>query len=145
MTFNGAAWMRSLASEAPNWNSIVTRPFQEADRAAWNAFVNAHPEGTFFHLAEWQDVLRAAFGHRTQYLLAEREGEICGMLPLAEVKSLLFGHSLVSTPFCVYGGIVASDVQAFQALERSACELARNLGVEHLEMRNRRRQHLEWP
>ncbi len=121
------------------------RSFAESDRQAWNAFVRAHPEGTFFHLAEWQDVLHRAFGHRTHYLLAERNGEIVGVLPLAEVKSLLFGHALVSTPFCVYGGIVAADEDAHAALERSACDLARRLGVEHLEMRNRRRRHPDWP
>ncbi len=52
---------------------------------------------------------RRAFGHPTHYLLAERDGAICGVLPLAEVRSRLFGHALVSTPFCVYGGIVATD------------------------------------
>ena len=34
----------------------------------------------------------------------ESAGAIVGVLPLAEVRSQLFGHSLVSTPFCVYGG-----------------------------------------
>jgi len=113
--------------------------------AAWDAFVLAHPEGTFFHLSKWQSVLQRAFGHRTHYLIAERNGEVCGVLPLAEVRSLLFGHSLVSTPFCVYGGIVAADAPAFAALEKHACELATRLGVSHLEMRNRRRQHPGWP
>ena len=124
--------------------AVRVRPFAEPDRAAWNAFVLAHPDGTFFHQAEWQDVLRQSFGHRTHFLLAERDGRVCGVLPLAEVKSLLFGHALVSTPFCVYGGIVAADDLAFRALEAAACRLAGDLGVEHLEMRNRRRQHPEW-
>jgi FemAB-related protein (PEP-CTERM system-associated) len=121
------------------------RGFVETDRAAWNAYVHAHPDGTFFHLAEWQDVLARAFEHRTHYLLAERQGAIVGVLPLAEVKSLLFGHALVSTPFCVYGGIVADDDTAHSALTEAACALARELGVDHLEMRNRRRKHPEWP
>jgi len=120
------------------------RPFEERDRAAWNAFVHAHPEGTFFHQAEWRDVLQRAFGHRPHYLLAERGGEIRAVLPLAEVKSLLFGHALVSTPFCVYGGIVAADAAAHGALEDAACQLARDLRVDHLEMRNRRRMHPDW-
>ena len=113
--------------------------------SAWDAFVKAHPEGTFFHLAGWREVLRRAFGHRTHYLVALAGGEVRGVLPLAEVKSLLFGHSLVSTPFCVYGGIVAADETAKAALEARACALARELGVDHLEMRNRRRQHPDWP
>ena len=125
--------------------SCTVRPFLESDRLAWSAFVHADRNGTFFHLAEWQDVLREAFGLRSHYLLAERNGEICGVLPLAEVKSLLFGHSLVSTPFCVYGGIVATDQAAFKSLESAACDLARRLRVDHLEMRNRRRSHPDWP
>ncbi|MGB5102810.1 MAG: FemAB family XrtA/PEP-CTERM system-associated protein [Steroidobacteraceae bacterium] len=124
---------------------VSVRAFQESDRAAWNAFVRAHPDGTFFHLAEWQDVLRRAFGHRCHYLLVEQFGEIRGVLPLAEVKSLLFGHALVSTPFCVYGGIVATDEATHAALATAACDLAWRLGVDHLEMRNRRRSHPDWP
>jgi FemAB-related protein (PEP-CTERM system-associated) len=115
------------------------------DAAAWDAFVYAQPEGTFFHRAQWREVLERAFGHRTHYLLAERDGAICGVLPLAELRSRLFGHALVSTPFCVYGGIVASDPQAHEALTGRACALARSLGVDHLEMRNRRRAHPDWP
>jgi FemAB-related protein (PEP-CTERM system-associated) len=139
--------MTSLAPEIPQGATatVAVRSFSEADRPAWNAFVLGHAEGTFFHLAEWQDVLREAFGHRSHYLLAERDGAVCGVLPLAEVKSLLFGHALVSTPFCVYGGIVATDDPAHAALELAACELAKRLGVDHLEMRNRRRRHPDWP
>jgi len=125
--------------------SLTVRPFALSDRAAWNAFVHAHPEGTFFHLAEWQYVLQRSFGHVSHYLLAQSpRGEIRGVLPLARVKSLLFGDALVSTPFCVYGGIVAADETAHAALTEAACNLARTLGVDHLEMRNRRRQHPGW-
>ena len=54
-----------MKSSAPDL-ALSVRPAQDSDRSAWNAFVLAQPEGTFFHLAEWQDVLRKAFGHRTQ-------------------------------------------------------------------------------
>lgn len=115
------------------------------DRRSWDAFVAAHPEGTFFHLSGWSDVLRSAFGHRTHYLLARDAGRIVGVLPLAQIRSLLFGHALVSTPFCVYGGILADGADAKCALEAKACELAQTLGVDYLEMRNLRRQHPDWP
>ena len=133
---------RAISDES---GKVIVRSFADADVAAWNAFVLGHPDGTFFHLAEWRDVLRRAFGHRTHYLVAERVGRVVGVLPLAEMSSLLFGHSLVSTPFCVYGGVVAADELAFKALESAACGLARKLGVQHLEMRNRRRMHPDWP
>ena len=135
----------AAAREVVRTARVEARVFKESDRAAWNSFVHAHPDGTFFHLAEWQDVLRRAFGHATHYLLVEDRGAIRGVLPLAEVKSLVFGHALVSTPFCVYGGIVAADAGAREALETAACDLARKLGVDHLEMRNRRRAHPGWP
>ncbi len=121
------------------------RSLDVSRRAAWDQFVLAHPEGTFFHMSGWEIVLQRAFGHRTHYLLAESDGEIRGVLPLAEVESRLFGHSLVSSPFCVYGGILAADADAVRALEQRACDLARELGVDFLEMRNRRRQHPDWP
>jgi FemAB-related protein (PEP-CTERM system-associated) len=122
------------------------RSFVEADRTGWNSFVRAHPEGTFFHLAEWQDVLHRAFGHESHYLLAETcDGVISGVVPLAVVKSYMFGSALVSTPFCVYGGIVAVDETAYETLRNAACDLARKLDVDYLEMRNRQRRELEWP
>jgi FemAB-related protein (PEP-CTERM system-associated) len=134
------AGARAGESTAP-----VVRSYRDGDQAAWNAFVLAHRDGTFFHLVQWREVLRRAFGHATHYLLAERHARICGVLPLAEVRSLLFGHTLVSTPFCVYGGIIAADPRAHEALAAGACELARALGVDYLEMRNRRSVHPDWP
>jgi len=66
-------------------------------------------------------------------------------LPLAHVKSLLFGHSLVSLPFAVYGGAAASNPQAADVLERAAEELGQQLGVAHLEMRNILPRRTDWP
>jgi FemAB-related protein (PEP-CTERM system-associated) len=125
--------------------STVTTLNADVDRERWNRFVFEHPEGTFFHRVEWEGLVRRAFGHRAHYLFAERDGRICGVLPLIEVKSALFGHSLVSTPFCVYGGILALDAEAHAALEGKACALARELNVDYLEMRNRKRSHPGWP
>jgi len=129
----------------PAQPSVSVRAFEPRDHEAWNDFVRAHPEGTFFHLAEWQQVLREAFRHRTHYLLAQRGDEVQGVLPLAHVSSPLFGNALISTPFCVYGGVVASDEAAARALTDEACNLARRLGVDYLELRNRRSCNPQWP
>lgn len=111
----------------------------------WDAFVQACPEATFFHLSAWQRILRRQFGHEGYFLYAERDGRIEGVLPLAENKSRLFGHALVSLPFAVHGGVAASTPEAAQALEAEAQKTARDLKVEHLEMRNRMRRHEDWP
>jgi FemAB-related protein (PEP-CTERM system-associated) len=63
---------------------------------------------------------------------------------LGEVKHLLFGHSLVSVPFCVYGGALADDDQARESLEVEATRLAADLGVDYLEVRNQRPVRDDW-
>ena len=124
--------------------ALIVRQLGAADRPRWDAFVEQCPEGTFFHLSAWQDIIEHVFRHRTFFLFAERAGEVVGVLPLAQVKSRLFGHSLVSLPFCVYGGI-AGDADAVPALEAEAEAIALRLGVAHLEYRNVRPRHADWP
>ncbi len=116
--------------------TIKIRELTDADFNRWDTFVNLSPEATFFHRAGWKTVIERAFGHRTHYLYAERDGEIEAILPLGQVKSLLFGNNLVSNPFCVYGGIVAANTEAAMALRQAATELADSLGVDALEFRN---------
>jgi len=116
-----------------------------ADMQRWEAFVERCPEATFFHRAGWREVIESVFRHRTRYLLAERDAAIVGVLPLAEVKSLLFGHALTSLPFCVYGGVAATDAAAVPALHAAARDLAVRLGVGHLELRNRACREPDWP
>lgn len=125
--------------------SLEARPFTQEDTARWERFVEALPDATFFHRIGWREVIERSFGHRTHYLLAERGGEIAGVLPLAEVKSLLFGHALVSLPFCALAGVAASDQEAAWALHRAAQALAERLGVEHLELRNPAPRRPDWP
>ena len=110
----------------------------------WDDFVDAAPEATFFHRAGWKTVIERAFGHRTHFLYTESGGRIDGVLPLAEMKSLLFGHALVALPFCVEGGIVARTATAARALDEAAQALARRLRVDHLEYRHARPLHPEW-
>ncbi|MEW6118609.1 MAG: FemAB family XrtA/PEP-CTERM system-associated protein [Pseudomonadota bacterium] len=124
---------------------VNVRRLVDTDRVRWDAFVMTHPDATFFHRVGWKRVIEAAFGHRTHYLLAERAGDIVGVLPLAEIRSRLFGHSLGSLPFCAYGGIVADDVEAGRLLDAAAQALARELNVGALEYRSLTSQHADWP
>lgn len=111
-----------------------------SNRARWDNFVQAASEATFFHQAGWKEVIERAFGHKTYFLYAENKGEITGILPLVHVNSLLFGNTLISTAFCVYGGIVAKDEASASELDKEACRLAEELGVDCLEIRNRVRK-----
>lgn len=111
----------------------------------WDEFVMVCPEATFFHRSGWQKIVSDVFQHTTYFLYTEVDGVIQGVLPLAHVKSLLFGHSLVSLPFAVYGGVASRHSAATDALEQEAQRLAKRLGVAHLEFRNIKKTNLDWP
>jgi FemAB-related protein (PEP-CTERM system-associated) len=106
-----------------------------SDTTAWDRYVHEHPAATFFHRATWRDVIAHAFGHRTHYLVAEQDGAIAGVLPLAELKTRLFGHRFVSLPFCVYGGPLAEDCFAAAALANHAASLGDVAGAAATELR----------
>jgi FemAB-related protein (PEP-CTERM system-associated) len=113
--------------------------------ADWDCFVLGHPQATFFHRAGWQSVVRQVLQHDTYFLYAQAQGQVLGVLPLAHVKTWLFGNALVGLPFAVYGGVVAATEPVAHALEHSAQALARQLGVAHLELRNVLPRHPDWP
>lgn len=111
----------------------VLRDHREAE---WDRYVRLAAGGTFFHQLGWRWLVERCFGHKAHYLAALREGRIVGALPLFELKSLLFGHSLVSIPFAIGGGVVADDREAARALIGEAKALARELQVDYLELRS---------
>jgi FemAB-related protein (PEP-CTERM system-associated) len=120
-------------------------PRDTATARRWDEFVFACPKATFFHRSGWQRLMRTVFRHETHFLFSESGGRIDGVLPLARVRSLLFGHALVSLPFAVYGGVAADHEPAAQALEQEAQRLAERLGVQHLELRQLESRHPDWP
>ena len=128
--------------------ALVVRTLAHDDRQAlarWDAFVAGCRGATFFHRCGWQEVIEDVFRHRTHFLYAERAGRIEGLLPLAHVKSFLFGNALVSLPFAAYGGVVADTPEAATVLENEAQTLADRLGVDHVELRNIAARHPDWP
>jgi FemAB-related protein (PEP-CTERM system-associated) len=124
---------------------LSVHQLQTKDIEKWDEFVLSCPEATFFHRAGWQKVINQALGHRTYFLYVSLKGKIKGVLPLAEINSYLFGHSLSSLPFCVYGGIAATSEQAREALDQAAQKLASQLGIDYLEYRSLQAQHPNWP
>ena len=124
---------------------MMVRPLETTDEAAWEAFVATHPEATLFHRNGWRRVIERAYGYPSHYLAAWDGEQLRGILPLIEVKTALFGHALISTGFFVYGGILAADQSACDALAAAAAELAERLGVDYLELRSRQPALAGWP
>lgn len=115
---------------------LTVETFRGTD-AEWDGFVRAQANWTHFHLSGWRGIMAGTLGHQTPYLAArDARGSLAGVLPLVRVKSLLFGHFLVSQPFVNYGGPLG-DPTAVKSLTESAVELARATGAGLLELRSR--------
>lgn len=110
---------------------VVVREFTSDLAEEWDRYVLSSQSGSFCHLIGWKNVINKTFGHRSFYACAHRDGKICGILPLFLVKSFLFGSFLVSTPFAVYGGICADDIEAEALLLSYAKEMASAHNVDY--------------
>ena len=115
----------------------MIKTLTDLDIALWDKYIENSADATFFHQSGWKQVVERAFGHKTYYLYAEEQGKITGVLPLVHIKSPLFGNALISNAFCVYGGVVADNEHTRLELDQYACTLGRQLGVDHIEFRNR--------
>ena len=126
--------MASLPASVPQRDgaSSCVAPVQSRKGGAemrWDQFVDRCADATFFHLAGWKKVIEQSFGHDCHFIYAESSGQIRGVLPLVHMRSRIFGNSMVSNAFCVYGGPVAADREAIAVacnnpdVEIRVCEL----------------------
>ncbi|NOT07114.1 MAG: FemAB family PEP-CTERM system-associated protein [Gemmatimonadales bacterium] len=109
----------------------------EGTASEWDAFAARYRGYTHFHRYAWKSVIEETFGHQCLYLsVRDGSGALAGVLPLVRVKSLLFGHYLVSLPFVNYGGPLG-EPDAVRDLVASAVEEAARSGAKLLELRSR--------
>jgi FemAB-related protein (PEP-CTERM system-associated) len=102
----------------------------------WDRFALTQDNATFFHQSRWTDAVAAAFGHRVYRLAALIDGKPAAILPLVEIRSLLFGRALISTGFAVAGGPLGTDAAAAHALLGHAQALGRERGAGYIELRD---------
>lgn len=111
------------------------RLMEPNDAVEWDAYVNSHTHGSFFHLSSWARVVEYATPHKCPYLMAETNGEIVGVLPLTLRNSLLFGRAAVCGYFTVQGGALTNDQQTEKLLYDHAWRLTQDFGATSLEVR----------
>lgn len=115
------------------------------DRHSWDAFIAGATDGTIAHRWPWLKIVRDTYGHRTFALAAVRGQQVCGVLPLVLVRSLLFSRQLVSMPYLDCGGICSGgDAGAQQALLHTALGMAQDHRTP-LELRHRDRRNYDLP
>ncbi len=95
------------------------------DKERWDSFIRSQELSGPYHLFGWKSAIETAYHHRTYYLMAEGDdSEIQGVLPLILIKPPGLKGSLVSLPFCDYGGVLSTDRAASELLIKYAFDLA---------------------
>lgn len=115
---------------------IQIRPYLETDAERWDAFVRSHAHGSPFHLIAWKQAIEETFGYIPKYLIGEENGSVVAVLPLFLVENFLAGKVLLSTPFAVYGGVLAASEEARLSIKERLEGLSNELKVDHAELRN---------
>ena len=127
----------TFAVQAPHQAPLEVVSDLPAD--TWNAYVEAQPQATVYHLAQWAGVIQRAFGRRATMLATREHGRVTGVLPLVFFDARLFGRFVTSMPFVNYGGIVADTAAATGALFAAAVADARSRRAAYLELRHANR------
>lgn len=104
--------------------------------ARWEAFVARRAPMPLSYHPAWPEVLAQGLSHGPHWLEAVEGDRTVGLLPLAFVRSLLFGRFLVGLPYLNYGGVLADDEAIALRLVDRAIEIADALDVRHLELRH---------
>jgi FemAB-related protein (PEP-CTERM system-associated) len=106
--------------------------------ARWDTYLETAPGASLYHRWAWGDVNRDEFGHPTFALGALDGDRLVGVLPIVQVKTLLFGNIGCSMPFVNYGGPIADTPEVEAALLAAAADLARRQRMKYLELRTMR-------
>jgi serine/alanine adding enzyme len=118
--------------------NVEVRPLGASEETRWDAFVRAHPAATVYHLTAWRGVLEDAFPIRPVYLLATRDADVVGVMPMTHQRSVLFGDRYTSLPFCTYGGPLAADPGVERGLLDAAAGYVSAARAQYLEIRENR-------
>jgi len=124
---------------------IQVRPGEPAEDGRRDAFVRAHPRGSFFHLAGWRRVVEEVHGHAPRDLYAWRGERLVGVLPQMLCRGLFGGLKLISMPYGVYGGPLGDDAEVEAELRETAVRMAESLRVDFLEFRCEEEPGDGWP
>jgi hypothetical protein len=116
----------------------------ESRRADWEELTAQSADATIGHLWEWRDLVGAAYGVDSFYLMAQdNRGRAVAGAPFVFVRSLLYGSELASMPYIDYGGVCHDNsldqtarVAADAELVASARELASKLRAKRLHIRS---------
>lgn len=121
-------------------NQILTISHKaDIDPEVWQQFVDSTDHSTIYHDVRWKQLVERNFKHDLYCITCKDHNDsLIGILPLVHLKSALFGSFTISMPFFNYGGPLALNAEAEQALMTHAAKLSDDLGCSHMEIRETR-------
>lgn len=106
----------------------------------WDRFVDTNPNVIAWHSYYYSSVLKKMYNLPFFPITAYDGSAICGILPLYLSDTLRRGKLLMSVPYFVAGGIVATNEEAEQLLLKKAIELTKETKATHIALRQYRRK-----
>lgn len=107
------------------------------DENEWQEFVRKHPNSCVYHTLEWSRVLESSFSFKNMSIIARKDGEIAGIMPLFLVKFPFLGKKLISIPFDTeFGGCLCYNNEIARVMVDFSKSIARKHGVKYLEIRS---------
>lgn len=106
------------------------------DRARWDAYVRVREDSHFGQCTAWLELTSETYGVPANHWLAERDGAVCGVLPLFRKSGRR--PVLFSAP----GGLLAEDAEVAASLLEPAREQVQRERLAYLELRD---QKQAWP
>lgn len=123
--------------------SLTVQKLTQDLECKWNEYA-LKSNASIYHDTRWMHLIKKIFGHDCHYHIALENGVVVGILPLVQLKSLLFGNFMVSMPYFNYGGAIANNKLIENNLIRNAIENASVLGVKHIEFRDTNARENSW-
>ena len=108
---------------------------EKVDRKMWDGYVAQHPDSSPYHLFAWKSAVEQAYGWKGYYLLAENEGEICGVLPLVKMSTPLCAWQLVALPYCDVGSVLSDTQEMEECLVGEAVMFAKKIRAQVIDLR----------
>ena len=84
--------------------------------AGWNELLETNPHSSFFHTANWAQVLAESYGFTPLYFCRIEHERMVSLLPMMEVDSWLTGRRGVSLPFTDAVPVIAGTTEAVDEL-----------------------------
>jgi len=105
-----------------------------ADRR-WNDFVRSHRYGSFYHLAEWGEVLQKTFSYKPYYLVVKQNGAIRAGLAMMFIDRWLTGKRLVALPRTPYCDPLVTSKRDMQVLIEHLQAIVQTSGKMYFELK----------